>query len=422
MQYVLLFLAAVAICSCKSDRTYNISGTEEIEPLSAIGHFDNPAGLGTSLPRLFSRNDSLYMSWVKTGDSISELLYSTYVGGTWSPPVTTARGLNWFVNWADFPTIAANDKAVMTTYLEMSAEGTYTYDAKATLVDKDAKNSVVRENLLLHNDGTKSEHGFVSISPFRNEGFFVSWLDGRNTVGAPPTMHADHAAHDLSTTAMTLRSAFVDNRGDISRPFEIDHRVCDCCGTAMAMTAQGPIVVYRDRGETEIRDIYKSYWENGAWSEPEAVFQDNWQIPGCPVNGPSVSAYNENVAIAWYTASNDDPRVAIAFSDDAGRTMNDPIRLDTQPALGRVDVQMVSEKEALVLWMEENGTEAFVQLQKVTPAGTLGKPLTITKTLPERAAGFPQLDVVGAMAVIAWTSLEEKQSTIRTAKIPLNSL
>ena len=39
----------------------------------------------------------------------------------------------------------------------------------------------IKEDFILHSDGVKSEHGFVSIIPNDNNGFYVTWLDGRNT-------------------------------------------------------------------------------------------------------------------------------------------------------------------------------------------------------------------------------------------------
>ena len=53
------------------------------------------------------------------------------------------------------------------------------------------------------------------------------------------------------------------------------------------MTADGPVVVYRDRSEQEIRDISIVRLHDGKWSQPSSVFEDNWKINGCPVNGLS---------------------------------------------------------------------------------------------------------------------------------------
>ena len=58
----------------------------------------------------------------------------------------------------------------------------------------------------------------------------------------------------------------------------VDDRVCDCCQTAAALTSDGPVVVYRDRTEDEIRDIHISRLIDGAWTESRAVSDDGWYI------------------------------------------------------------------------------------------------------------------------------------------------
>ncbi len=228
--------------------------------------------------------------------------------------------------------------------------------------------------------------------------------------------------HSSQTGAMMLRSAVVGRDGSISQETELDRRVCDCCATAAVMTSQGPMVVYRDRSHDEVRDIYKVRWKEGAWSQPEVLHPDGWNISGCPVNGPSASAKGTSVAVAWFTAAQDEPRVLAAFSEDAGATFRAPVRLDKGPAIGRVDIQMISSRHAVVSWMEEQDDAAVVQLQKVSATGASGRPISITRTLPDRAAGFPQLEVLNDTAIVAWTSLDGLRSEIRSVKIPLKAL
>ena len=68
------------------------------------------------------------------------------------------------------------------------------------------------------------------------------------------------------------------------------------------MTAEGPVVVYRDRSEAEkeIRDISIVRLKGKKWSAPRPVFQDGWRLNGCPVNGPAVAAAGRRVAVAWF--------------------------------------------------------------------------------------------------------------------------
>jgi hypothetical protein len=114
----------------------------------------------------------------------------------------------------------------------------------------------------------------------------------------------------------------------------IDTKVCDCCTTSIATTPEGPIVAFRNRTDTEVRDIHISRFVAGKWTEGTVVHNDGWTIHACPVNGPAVSAHGRDVAVAWFTVKGDEGHAFVAFSADAGRTFGQPIRLDDATSLG----------------------------------------------------------------------------------------
>ena len=116
----------------------------------------------------------------------------------------------------------------------------------------------------------------------------------------------------------------------------MDLRVCECCPTAAAMTSDGPIAAFRNRGPDEMRDIHVARLENGKWTESKAVHNDGGILSACPVNGPALSAGGRDVAVAWYTGVNVEPKSYVAFSSDAGRTFGSPILIDGNgsPGLG----------------------------------------------------------------------------------------
>ena len=80
---------------------------------------------------------------------------------------------------------------------------------------------------------------------------------------------------------MTLRSATISTAGVIKEQV-IDERVCECCQTDVAIASSGPVVVYRNRTESEIRDIYVVSGKDDGRTEPFAIAEDNWEIHGCP--------------------------------------------------------------------------------------------------------------------------------------------
>jgi len=126
---------------------------------------------------------------------------------------------------------------------------------------------------------------------------------------------------------ITFRYVKIKRDGALADEAALDTRVCECCQTSAVMTADGPVVVYRDRSEAdkEIRDISIVRLKGGKWSAPRPVFQDGWQLNGCPVNGPAVAAAGPRVAVAWFTGADKTSRVKLAFSADAGETFGQPV-------------------------------------------------------------------------------------------------
>mgnify|MGYP003626209928 CR=1 FL=1 len=409
MKIPILCLVLLLLVSCKSETKKKVTGILNSE----LKVLENPSVGNSSLPRLFSNNNKLYLSWIEKKDTVGTLNFSVFENEKWSPTEAVISGSDWFTNWADFPTIATTPNGnILTSFLQKSAGGTYTYDVKLNLYN--AETNTWKKNFILHNDGTKSEHGFVSIRPYTGNSFLVVWLDGRETAGK------EHGGGQ-----MTLRGAIVFEDGTIEYDTLLDKRTCDCCQTGVAIGPNDEIIAaYRDRSEEEIRDISIVRWQTDVgWSKPQTIGNDNWKIAGCPVNGPSIDAYGKSLAVAWFTAADDSPKVQVAFSQDIGETFGLPFRIDNGNTLGRVDIDMISDNTAIVSWMENKGGDTLIQVMKIENNGSKGRPITIAKTRSERASGFPQLEMIGTKIYVAWTNVSKKSvSNIDTAVIDLSAL
>lgn len=374
--------------------------TVEVEEGSFFTNINVPSIGKSHLPRLKASDGKLYMTWVEQEDSLAILKYSYYEGETWSAPKTITSGTDWFVNWADFPAVGVNGDYVLTNILQKSAEGTYDYDIKLHL---SKGNEVIKSDFLLNTDGIPAEHGFVSMQAY-DGGFYASWLDGRNTKN-----------EDKTKNQMSLRSAYIDLEGTITEDTEIDTRVCDCCNTATAITNNGPIVVYRDRSATkpEIRDMAIVRRVDGKWTQPKVISSDNWELNGCPVNGPAIDTKENQVVVAWFTAQDNNPRVLTAFSMNNGENFGTPIRLDSGNAIGRVDADFLEDGSALVSWLEPQGETVVLQVARVYKDGHQDSPITITNTSAERQSGFPRLEILGDQVFVAWTDVDGDSSQVK---------
>lgn len=380
-------------------------------PVLEVRESESPAGRDSREPDLFSTADGrVILSWVeRVGEKRHALRFAARdAAAGWSGSRTVAEGEKWFVNWADFPSvIALPDGSLAAHWLVKSGPGTYAYDVN---IARSKDNGQTWGSLVVpHTDGTQTEHGFVSLIPLEGGQLGAVWVDGRATKDVKE-------GHDEKTplpVSMALRYAAVDSDGKLSDEAVLDERICECCQTSAALTSEGPIAVYRDRLNEEVRDIYFVRRQGDRWSEPRPVHADNWQINGCPVNGPSVAADGRRVAVAWFTAADNNPRVQLAFSEDAGATFGAPVRVDDGEAMGRVDVVMLADGSALVCWMS-GGEEGANKVRRVGPGGALGPVSVIAKSDVSRSSGFPRMARLGDTVHFAWTQFG-KPSQVRTA-------
>ncbi len=385
------------------------SGPNEL----SITPLESPAGDGAGEPNLFASFDGrTYLSWVEPLDGGHALRFSEREGGAWAPARTVAQGENWFVNWADFPSLVRLTDGTLTAHwLQKSADDTYAYDV---VMSRSIDNGATWTGPLIpHTDGTPTEHGFVSMLPWSERDVLIVWLDGRNFA----VSEGGGDAHGNGKN-MTLRSAILNESGELRNETVLDDRTCDCCPTSAALTTNGAIVSYRDRSENEIRDISIVRFESGAWSAPATIYADRWEVAGCPVNGPALDASGSRVVCAWFTNADNDASARVAFSSNGGRSWGAPIDIDDGDPLGRVDVVLLDDGSALVSWLEIALEEAEVRVRRVYTDGRIDPAIVASPTSKERASGFPRMVANGYEIVFAWTEADEP-SHVRTAVMSL---
>jgi hypothetical protein len=414
MRTPLLSTLACALFACVSlvagcDREDATATQAAAAPKPGLSEWALPTAPGAGQPDLVVAPDGrLLLSWLDSqAGRRTRLQYAEYdvAAARWFGPKTIAIGASFVVNWADTPHILATpDGALWVQWLQKSGDAPAAYDVVLSTSRNDGMNW--SEPLRPHTDGTTTEHGFAALWPQGGDRLGIAWLDGRNT--APQSVAHREGGHEgHGAGAMTLRSAVFDGTLRTQGDAELDASVCDCCQTDVAVTAKGALLVYRDRSEGEIRDIQSARFDGSAWSAPKPVFADNWKMPACPVNGPSVAARGDAAIVGWYTAADDRPMVKLSHSRDAGNSFAAPVVLDEGDAVqGRVDVAL-DERNAWALWLREaDGAQTLMlaryapdlskQLEKVEVAKLQGR---------GRATGFPQLALRKGVAYIVWTDV-----------------
>ena len=344
------------------------------------------------------------MSWVERKGALATLKFSERTAAGWTSPVTAASGSNWFVNWADVPSVLRlDDGTLVAHWLEKSGPDTYAYDVRLSQSADDGKTWA--PSFTPHHDGTKTEHGFASLFQMPGAGLGLVWLDGR----AMTRGHDDHGSGEMS-----LRFSSYGRDWKQLQQSAVDLRVCECCPTAAAMTSDGPIVAFRNRGPDELRDIHVSRFENGKWTESKPVHKDGWIFPACPVNGPALSARGKDVAVAWFTGVNVEPKSYAAFSSDAGRTFGTPILIDGEGSLGRVDVALLPDGSAAAAYVALTKQGAEFRVRRVERSGATSTPVTVATLVNNRSSGYPRMAISGNEVVLAWTD-RAGTSRVRTA-------
>jgi hypothetical protein len=410
--------------------TDSVDGTSVIEN-SAPREIDSPAGPESGDPNLSVGPDgNVYLSWIEPVQSNGPKGYALKFavrsrGGKWSAPRVITQGVNRF----DSSILALPDGSLAAHWLTKSGPGMHTNDVNLS-ISRDGGRTWGKA-IVPYRDRTQTGRGFISMIP-ANGGIAVVWLDGRKTAGgdrgaaekasagAPQHTGGDHRAAGHGPAAsemeMSLMYTAIGLDGTLGKEVLLDGRVCECCQTSTTPTPDGMAVVYRDRSEKEVRDISIIRLKNGQWSEPQTLSKDGWEINGCPVNGPAASSSGKIVAVAWFTAARDQPRVYAAISADGGATFGMPILVGDGNPLGRVDIIALPSGNAFVSWVErtEGRTEARARI--VRPDGS-GAPAIV---VAETSSGVPRMKVSGEEVVIAWTDSRNVRK-VRTAILRITS-
>ncbi|MGI9257962.1 MAG: sialidase family protein [Gammaproteobacteria bacterium] len=379
------------------------------EPPVFSPRFAPVPSLGDSTgPRLAAGpTGELILSWMEPGDDGTALRFAVYEDGTWGTPYSVVENAPLFVNWADLPSVVPMGDGRLAAHWLQTGDHSHAYNVVfAESLDAGATWS---SPVVPHRDGTDTEHGFVSMYA-ADHATGLLWLDGRKMV--------NDVTDDPVVTGMTLRAAVITNDA-IDNEQLVDELICDCCQTDIAVTDSGPVAVYRDRSVNEIRDIAVTRHLDGRWQTGVRVARDDWEIAGCPVNGPSISAAGSRVAVAWFTAAIE-PLVRLSISADSGAHFAAPVDIVRSDTLGRVGVVLLGDGDVAVSWLQASDAGAVIKVRRVSADGTLGP----TRTISDSPAVFsvPQMALSGDDLVFAWTESGGSSDRVVSARVGARSL
>ncbi|HEX7080074.1 MAG TPA: sialidase family protein [Gammaproteobacteria bacterium] len=374
----------------------------------------SPAGAGSGEPHLAVTDDGrAVLSWLEPTADGYALRFSTLTDGGWSAPQVVASGTDFFVNWADFPSVQPITADVWAAHWLRMAEGSFaSYDIVLSLSTDGGR--TWSDGELLNRDGVLTEHGFASLFPWGGD-IGAVWLDGRRLAEQFESGVVDPDV----PVGTSLRFARIRYDGTVTERGELDELVCDCCATDAVVTDAGPAVVYRDRSPEEIRDIKLLRHIGSEWAAPVSVAADGWRIEGCPVNGPAIAARGEEIAAAWFTAAEERPRLRLARSTDGGATFAPAIDVDGNRAFGYADVVLLDDGAAYVSWWRRGGAGGLaLAVRRVAPDGGLGEMRIVAESDVAQPLDVPQMVAAGDRLVFVWTDAAEMRVKTAAMRLP----
>jgi hypothetical protein len=361
----------------------------------------SPAPDGSAQPNLAAdRNGRVWLSWLESRSGGGhKFQLASLQGTTWSRAITIGEGTEFLANWADFPSIFVTTSGTLAAHWLQRGVGTpYGIQLRTS---SDGGRTWTRAETP-HRDSASGEFGFVSFFDAPGAGLGLVWLDGRKP--ADRTGGAGQMSHG-GDSGMAVRAALVKN-GVPGEQAIVDPQVCECCQTSAATISDGVIVAYRDRSDRNIRDISVARFANGRWSAPSNVHADNWEINGCPVNGPVAAALGDAVAVTWFTMAGGTPHVNVAFSSDGGRQFGTPIQADMNATFGRLGMLMPAADRVLVSSIERGNAGVELVVREVMRNGRTSAPVAVAPSTSDRSSGFARMALSGRRVIFAWTEVD----------------
>jgi hypothetical protein len=342
---------------------------------------------------------SAILNWTEQlQDGSYTLKYAVFRGNAWSEARTVAEHRRVFRHPAELPEVMQmGERQWLAHWIEMPNPRS---EAEFVYVSSSQDGVHWTAPVMAHRDRSEVEHGLASMVASGNGEASIIWLETPEGEDGP---------------AYLMRTV-VDASGKEIKEERLDPDVCTCCPTAVAKTAKGLLVAYRDHTPADIRDISVVRFENGRWSQPKNVHADNWKINACPINAATVAAKGDHAAIAWYTGAQDAPKVQVVFSEDGGSTFGKSVVVSSGHAFGYASVALDDDGSAIVSWLErKDDGAARLLVRQIAATGAAGPILQVAEG-GQQSLGYPRLFHSSAGTFLAWGSEKAKLQTVRLKK------
>jgi hypothetical protein len=270
-----------------------------------------------------------------------------------------------------------------------------------------------------HDPALSGARGWESLTAGLDGRVHAVWLDGRDS----ERKMAEAAAHSgTAHKGQPPQDIYHSTIGSDGRIIEsvIATGVCFCCKTAVAVDARGSVyAAWRHIFPGSMRDIAFAKSTDGGrrFDAPVRVSKDNWELNGCPEDGPTLAVDQSGVIhIAWATVVNDgEPEKALFYATSRdGKTFSARARLPVTAAAtpGHPQLTLTRDGGAAIAWDEVVAGLRRIAFTRVSRAGVF-QPIQIVSG--DESASHPVIVRAEGNLLIAWTS---RSSVAKSAADP----
>lgn len=295
----------------------------------------------------------------------------------------------------------------------------------------------------VHPEGLAGARGWMSIASDAAGAMHVAWLDGRHATPKPaagsaatakPARPAQTGTTGGKAAEHQHHSSGEDSRQDLYHAVfradgtrmetQVATNVCFCCKTAVVTDADGrAAIAWRHIFPNNMRDIaFRTVGDTPAsFTDAVRVGEDQWQLEGCPDDGPAMVKDGGGVIhIVWPTLVRDpSPSKGVFYASTGdGRAFTPRMRLDEgqASAVSHPQLALVGSAGLAALWDEPKDGTRRVMLRERT--GANGQ-WSAAEALPDDApAYYPAAASVPDALLVVWTSATTPRSTIVVYRRP----